>query len=211
MRTVLCYGDSNTWGYVPGSGKRYDRAVRWPGVFQATLGPDFAVVEEGLNSRTTVLDDPTRPAGKNGLAYLRPCLDSHAPLDLVILMLGTNDLKHRYGMSAFDIAQNVSALLGVIGQSDSGADGQAPPVLLMSPPHVGPLTELVDLYAGAEEKSRRLAVYYRKVAAEAGCHFLDAAEVVVASPADGVHWAADGHAALGRRVAEVVRGILTGR
>jgi lysophospholipase L1-like esterase len=208
MSTILCYGDSNTWGYIPGSGQRYPRHQRWPGVLQTLLGSGFVVIEEGLNSRTTVLDDPTRNPGKNGLHYLRPCLDSHAPLDLVLLMLGTNDLKHRFGLSGFDIAQNVSALIGVIQQSGDGTGEKAPPVLLLSPPHVGPLTAFADLFAGAEEKSRQLQKHYRAVAQQTGCHFFDVAEVVVASPVDGVHWEADQHLALGNRLAEVVRPLL---
>jgi lysophospholipase L1-like esterase len=204
MRAILCYGDSNTWGYVPGAATRYPRGQRWPGALQAALGPDFLVIEEGLNSRTSVLDDPTRVPGRNGLTYLGPCLDSHAPLDLVILMLGTNDLKHRFGLSAYDIAVNVTALLSAIGQSSAGEGGKAPPVLLVSPAHIGPLTALAEMFAGAEEKSRQLAHHYRAAAAQAGCHFLDAAEVVTASAVDGVHWEADQHAALARRLALAV-------
>jgi lysophospholipase L1-like esterase len=209
MKTVLCYGDSNTWGYVPGTGQRYSCAERWPGVLQTALGPDYHVIEEGLNSRTTVLDDPTRGPGRNGLTYLGPCLHSHAPLDLVVLLLGTNDLKHRFGLSAYDIAVNVTALLGVIAQSGSGPDGKAPPVLLLSPPHVGPLTALADIFDGAPEKSRHLARHYRTVAEQTDCHFLDAAEVVTASPVDGVHWDVRAHAALGNCLVTVVAELLS--
>jgi lysophospholipase L1-like esterase len=210
MRTILCFGDSNTWGYVPGTGQRYERHERWPGVLQATLGPEFHVIEEGLNSRTTVFDDPTRMPGRNGLAYLGPCLDSHAPLDLVVLMLGTNDLKHRFGLSAFDIGLNIGALLAAIQESGSGVGGNAPPVLLLSPPHVGPLSVLAEMFEGAVEKSWQLARHYRAVAEQARCCFLDAAEVVKASPIDGVHWDAAGHGALGGRIAQAVREILPG-
>jgi lysophospholipase L1-like esterase len=208
MKTILCYGDSNTWGYVPGTGLRYPRHQRWPGVLQQTLGPDFYVVEEGLNSRTTLMDDPTRGPGRNGLTYLLPCLASHAPLDLVILLLGTNDLKHRFGLSAFDIAANVATLVGAIVQSGSAPGGAPPPVLLVSPPHVGPLTALAEVLAGAEEKSRRLAGHYRTVAEQARCHFLDAAPVVTPSRTDGVHWEAASHAALAARLAGVARQVL---
>jgi lysophospholipase L1-like esterase len=207
MKTILCFGDSNTWGYVPGSGRRYDRSQRWPGALQSALGDDYLVIEEGLNARTTVLEDPTKPLGKNGLTYLRPCLDSHAPLDLVILLLGTNDLKHRFALSAFDIAQNIAALVGVVQQSGSGQGGKAPPLLLLSP-HIGPLTGLASMFAGAEEKSRQLAQHYRMVATQTGCHFLDVSEVVTASMADGVHWEADQHAALGEHLASKVQKIL---
>jgi lysophospholipase L1-like esterase len=207
MKTLLCYGDSNTWGYEPGTGRRYGRSERWPGILQAALGGGYHVVEEGLKGRTTVLDDPSRQA-KNGLAYLRPCLDSHAPLDLLVLMLGTNDLKPRFGLSAYDVAVNVALLLHAVKQGGYLSDGSSPPVLLVSPPHVGPMTALGDLYAGAAEKSRQLAPHYRAVAEQAGCHFLDAAGVVTPSRADGVHLDADQHARLGARVAEAVRSIL---
>ena len=98
MKTVLCYGDSNTWGYIGGTGERFAPEVRWPGVLQAALGGAYRVIEEGLNGRTTVFDDSIEE-GRNGETYLRPCLQTHAPIDLVILMLGTNDLKRRFSLS----------------------------------------------------------------------------------------------------------------
>lgn len=208
MPTILCYGDSNTWGYVPIKATRYGRQERWPGVLQAELGADYHIIEEGLNSRTTVLEDPTRGPGRNGLPYLGPCLDSHAPLDLVILMLGTNDLKHRFGLSAADIAVNISALITMIQRCQAGANNTAPPLLLISPPHVGPLSASAFVFEGAEEKSRQLAHHYQLLATQMGCHFFDAATVVEASQSDGVHWEASEHAKLGRRVAAVVRSIL---
>lgn len=132
MKTILCYGDSNTWGAF----RAQPRAMpdqRWTGVLQRALGANFVVIEEGLNGRTTVLDDPTKPF-KNGKDYLIPCVDSHAPFDLVVLMLGTNDLKHRFGMSAFDIGANVATVLGLVKQSTSSSAGGAPQVLLLAQP-----------------------------------------------------------------------------
>jgi lysophospholipase L1-like esterase len=210
MTAILCYGDSNTWGYIPGTAQRYPRHKRWPGLLQADLGPAAHVIEEGLNARTTVFDDPTK-VGKSGLAYLRPCLDSHAPLDLVVLMLGTNDLKHRFGMSPADIGANVATLLGVIATSGAGLGGSAPPVLLIAPVQVGTLSNLADLFAGAVEKSKQLGRIYREVARQGGSHFLDAAEVAEVSPVDGVHLDEQGHAKLGRAVAGAVRAILSDR
>lgn len=209
MKTILCYGDSNTWGFTPGSAQRYPADVRWPGVMRTALGPGFHVIEEGLNARTTVMHDPTR-IGRNGLPYLRPCLDSHAPLDLVLVMLGVNDLKHRFGLSAFDVAQNIAMLLTVIQQSPSGVNGSAPPVLLVSPPHVGPLPPgyFAEMFAGAEEKSRELARHYRAIAEQNRCPFLDAADVAKASPLDGIHLDPDSHRRLGERMAEAVRSVL---
>ena len=212
MKTILCYGDSNTWGYIPGTAARYPRDQRWPGVLQKLLGSDVQVIEEGLNARTTVLDDPIRGgAVKNGLTYLRPCLESHAPLDLVVLMLGTNDLKHRFGFSACDIAANVAALVGVIQQTGFGIDGKSPAVLMIAPPHLGKLSVLAELFAGGMEKSRELAPHYRAFAQQLGCHFLDAGEIVESSPIDGVHWPADEHIRFGTAVANLVGAILCGR
>jgi lysophospholipase L1-like esterase len=179
---------------------------------QHELGGDFVVIEEGLNSRTTVLDDPTKPF-KNGKEYLIPCLDSHAPLDLVILMLGTNDLKHRFGMSAFDIGANVATLLGLVKQSTCSCSGGAPQVLLMAPPPVGKLTvvgstNFPEIFGGAEEKSKMLGQIYRRVALEAGVAFLDTSEVIGSSDVDGVHFEADQHRKLGEAVAKRVRQLL---
>ena len=212
MKTLLCYGDSNTWGYIPGSATRYARHQRWTGVLQCSLGGDFVVIEEGLNSRTTVLDDPTKPF-KNGKDYLVPCLDSHAPLDLVILMLGTNDLKHRFGMSAYDIGTNVATLLGLVKQSACSCSGDAPQVLLLAPPPVGKLTPVgstnfPEIFHGAEEKSRILGQIYRKFAQEAGVAFLDTSEVIVSSDVDGIHFEADEHRKLGGAVARQVKQLL---
>ena len=209
MKTILCYGDSNTWGYIPGSAARYARHQRWTGVLQSTLGGDLIVIEEGLNSRTTVLDDPTKPF-KNGKDYLVPCLDSHAPLDLVILMLGTNDLKHRFGMSAYDIGANVAALLGLVRQSACSFSGDAPQVLLMALPPVGKLTPVgstnfAEIFRGAEEKSRMLGQIYRKFAQEAGVAFLDTSEIIVSSDVDGIHFDVEEHRKLGEAVAGQVR------
>ncbi len=104
MKTVLCYGDSNTWGSDPETGERFAPDVRWPGVLRRSLGEGYWVIEEGLGGRTTVRDDPIEGAHKNGRAYLRACLESHKPIDLMTIMLGTNDLKARFAASASDIA-----------------------------------------------------------------------------------------------------------
>jgi lysophospholipase L1-like esterase len=102
IKTVLCYGDSNTWGSDPETGERFAPEVRWPGVLRQALGEGYWVVEEGLNGRTTVRDDPIEGAHKNGRTYLPACLEFHKPIDLVLIMLGTNDLKARFAASASD-------------------------------------------------------------------------------------------------------------
>jgi lysophospholipase L1-like esterase len=207
MKTVLCYGDSNTWGYIPCTGQRHAPDARWAGVLRSQLGPEYHVIEEGLNARTTCLDDPTR-LGRNGMTYLRPCLDSHAPLDLVLLMLGSNDCKHRFGLSSYDIAQNVAVLLGVIQATPCGVGGVVPPILLLAPPHLGPFLALADLFLGAEERSAGLARHFRVVAEQARCHFLDTAAFVKVDPTDGVHLDELSHRTLGEHLAAAVRALI---
>lgn len=200
MKTILCYGDSNTWGFNAITQDRYPLAERWTGVLAQLLGAAYRVVEEGLNGRTTVWDDPIE-GYKNGREYLIPCLESHRPIDLVILMLGTNDLKKRFSVSAYDIAQSAGVLVDTIQKSAAGPGGSAPRVLLISPPVVGKLTEFADMFEGAEAKSLKLAEYYSRTAELFRCDFLNAAEVIVSSDLDGIHLEADQHLKLGKAVA----------
>ena len=204
MRTILCYGDSNTWGADPETGERFAEDVRWPGILRSRLGEGYRVVEEGLNGRTTVREDPIEGAHKDGRAYLTPCLETHAPLDLVVLMLGTNDLKERFGASASDIAQGAASLADIIRRSGCGPGGGAPEVLLVSPPPVGELTDYVEMFEGAGEKSVKFAGYYEQFAEQQGCHFLDASGVISSSDVDGIHLEAAEHRKLGEAVAESI-------
>ncbi len=127
MKTILCYGDSNTWGYDPVSEDRYPLAQRWVSVLARELGPEYQVIAEGLNGRTTVWPDPVEGEYKSGKSYLLPCLESHHPIDLVVLMLGTNDLKHRFGLSAWDIARAAGTLVEHDLPVSLGAGGDAAP------------------------------------------------------------------------------------
>jgi lysophospholipase L1-like esterase len=210
MKTILCYGDSNTWGYSPHTGERFPPDVRWTGVLRQTLGTDYRVIEEGLNGRTTVWDDPIEGAHKNGKAYLVPCLESHAPFDLITIMLGTNDLKQRFNILPSDIAAGAGVLVEVALRSAAGVGGKAPKVLLMCPPPTAATegTPFAEMFAGAQEKSQKLAARYRVVAEMLGCAFLDAGEIVVSSPVDAIHFEPDAHRKLGEAVAARVQQML---
>jgi lysophospholipase L1-like esterase len=208
MRTVLCYGDSNTWGYEPATGERFPEEVRWPGVLARELGNGFRVIEEALNGRTTVREDPVEEY-KNGKDYLRPCLESHAPLDLVIVALGVNDLKARFFASASDAADGAGILVSVAQRSGTGPGGGSPAVLLVAPPPVGFLAELAQMFAGAEEKSKGFSRQYRRVAEKYGCGLLDAGDVARASDRDGIHLEAEEHRKLGEAVAASAKGSLS--
>ena len=209
MKTVLCYGDSNTWGYEPASGDRFPEDVRWPGVLARELGSEFRVIEEGLNARTTVREDPVEEY-KNGKDYLRPCLESHRPLDLVIIALGVNDLKTRFFASASDVADGAGFLVAIAQRSGAGPHGGPPAVLLVTPPPVGKLTELAEVFAGAAEKSKGFPRQYRRVANKYGCELLDAGELVRTSDLDGIHLEPGEHRKLGEAVAARVKEMLGG-
>ena len=207
MHEILCFGDSNTWGYSPSTGQRFPRAVRWTGVLQAELGSGFQVIEEGLNGRTTVWEDPIE-GDKMGKRHLPLILESHAPLDLVVMMLGTNDLKKRFSAHAWDIAQGAGVLMDMIAASKAGKAGAGPPVLLIAPPPLGKLSTWEGMFEGGAEKSRELGRHYREAARLRGCHFLDAAEVIRSSDLDGIHLEEKEHRALGQAVAREVKKIL---
>jgi lysophospholipase L1-like esterase len=201
MKTVLCYGDSNTWGFDPETGERFPEDVRWPGVLRAKLGDEYGVIEEGLSGRTTVWEDPIEGDHKNGRTYLRPCLESHSPVDLVLIMLGTNDLKARFGSSASDIAQGAAGLAEMVLRSGCGPGGGAPVALLISPPPVATLTDMSQMFEGAREKSRLFTEHYGHFAEQYGCEFFDASAVIASSDVDGIHLDAGEHRKLGEAVA----------
>ena len=204
MKRILCYGNSNTWGYDPVNQGRFDRDTRWPGALRNALGTSYEIIEEGLGGRTTVWDDPIE-GYKNGQTYLIPSLASHAPLDLVILLLGTNDLKRRFNLSAFDIAEGARVLVGVVQRSGAGPQGRAPKVLLLAPPPTTTLTFFGEMFEGAAEKSVKFAGHYQRVAREMACDFLDTGAVIASSPLDGIHLEAAEQVKLGKAVAGKVR------
>ena len=210
--TVLCYGDSNTHSLDVAMFGRLGRTVRWPGVLAAELGPSAAVVEEGLNGRTTIWDDPFEE-GRSGRAYLGPCLASHAPVGVLVIMLGTNDSKLSFHLGATEIANGAGALVDLALRSGSGPDGGPPAVLLVAPPLLGPATAYSELWGFGMSAATvaRLASLYRLVAETAGIAFLDAGPIATVDPEDGVHLDERGHRALGLAVADAVRPLLAGR
>ncbi|MCP4140424.1 MAG: SGNH/GDSL hydrolase family protein [Chloroflexi bacterium] len=207
MKRILCYGDSNTWGYDPVTQDRFDDKTRWTRILSKTLGDNYEIIEEGLNGRTTVWDDPIE-GYKNGHDYLIPCLESHRPLDLIIIMLGTNDLKKRFSLSAADIAQGAGVLVRAAQGSLAGRQEESPPVLLLAPPPTAPLTDFAEMFEGADEKSQKFSARYKLIAKELGCAFMDTASVIVSSPLDGIHFEASEHKKLGKALAKKVRELI---
>lgn len=214
MPRILCYGDSNTWGFSSRPeppAPRYGRADRWPCVMASVLGGDSELIEEGLNGRTTDVSDPTHPeitgAGLDGAAYLPACLASHLPLDLVVILLGTNDLKAMYARSALRIATGAARLLAIVRDIGAGVGTPyaSPDVLLICPPPLGAMNHFVEMFAGGHDKARALPPLYAQVAGLAGAAFLDAGRVIATDGADGLHWTAGAHRRLGPAVAQTIR------
>jgi len=212
MKTVLCYGDSNTWGSIPGSETgRYGPDVRWPRVMAAQLGSGFDVYEAGLGGRTTVFDRLPRPF-RSGRDLIVPAMETCAPLDVVVILLGTNDVSLPY-LSVADIARGAGELVSIVrsGWEFGPEVDRAPTPLLVAPHIVGTLTPEDEMLSpGAVRRSRELGPALHALSTALSCDFLDLASVVEPSPRDPWHWEPDGHLAAARAIGEAVRRMLSG-
>lgn len=206
MKTILCFGDSNTWGYSPDLDRRYDESERWTMLLQSLLVNQYRIIEEGLNSRTTVFEDPFE-AGKKGLDYLLPCLGSHHP-ELVIIMLGTNDLKSRFNVTTSDISKGAARLVEVVKNFNPDFMKKPSEVLLIAPAHVLELDNGKEGWDGAQAKSEQFAHYYELRAKELGCHFLDAAKFIQPCDKEGIHWDIEQHQKLATKLSQLIPTIL---
>jgi len=198
-RVALCYGDSNTYGWIPVTGGRFPRDVRWPGVLGAQLGDGWHVIEEGLPGRTTVFDDPFDPP-RNGRPYLEPCLLSHDPVDVLVLYLGTNDLSPRFTRTAAEIARGLAVLVRIASETRYRAGG-VPRVLVLGLPRLGRF-EPSALYDGVAEKAERLPDALRAEPGLAGVELVELHDRVAYADGDGFHLDPDGHRGVGEAVAQ---------
>jgi lysophospholipase L1-like esterase len=210
MKTVLCYGDSLTWGYSAQGPSRHPLGDRWPGVLQAALGAEVMVIPEGLNGRTTAFDDHLADADRNGARLLPTILATHTPLDLVVIMLGSNDMKPYISGFAYGSKQGLARLVEIVRRHVYSLDAPPPQVLIVSPP---PLSATADpdfaaMFDGGIAESQKLAGLYRQAADEYGCGFFDAGTVARTTPLDGVHLDAENTRAIGAALAPVVRKML---
>jgi lysophospholipase L1-like esterase len=211
LKTILCYGDSLTWGSNPVTGGRHAFEDRWPSVLQKALGDQALVVAEGLRGRTTAYDEHLASCDRNGARILPTILYTHAPLDLVILALGTNDFKPAIAGTAVAAMQGMRRLVEIVRTCPlRDGTGEAPAILIVAPP---PLCETANseysaMFAGAVEQSSMLASFYADLADDSGCGFYDAGSVAKASPVDGVHLEAADTRAIGRGIEPMVRMML---
>jgi lysophospholipase L1-like esterase len=211
MQHIFVYGDSLTWGIIPNTRKRLPFEQRWPGVMEAALvgaGQPVRVSEDCLNGRRTAWDDPFKP-GRNGLAGLEQRMECHAPLALVILMLGTNDFQATHRNTAYLSSQGMAALVHAIRRAPIEPGMPVPSILIVAPPPSrAPRGTIAGKFQGAEERCEGLAAAFQQVAGELGCAFFDASSVTGTSDADGVHLDGEHHLVLGRALAPVAGGLL---
>ena len=211
-KRIMCFGDTLTWGWIPtiagAPTSRYPIEERWTGAMSAALGDGYDVLEEGLSARTTNLDDPVDQR-LNGSKHLPTALASHFPLDLVVVMLGTNDTKSYFHRTPYEIANGMSAILGQILTSAGGVGTiySAPQALLVAPP---PLAEMphpwfAGMFEGGHSKSKELSTQYENLADFFGIEFLNAADFISTDGVDGVHLTAQSNIVLGQAVADKVR------
>jgi len=211
MKTVLAYGDSLTWGMNAWTLKRHAHDDLWPTVLQARLGQGVNVVNAGLGGRTTMFDDHAAAADRNGVRLLPTILGTFEPLDLVIFMLGTNDLKPFINGSAIGAAQGIKRLTEIARTFPYTGGAKAPAVLIVAPPEaleLGPIAKFPLMSPRTAEWSG-LAPAYRQVAADIGAEFFDAAPIATADAAsDGVHLDAENTRAIGAALAPIVARLL---
>lgn len=211
MQHILVYADSLSWGIIPTTRRRLEFDQRWPGVMEMALnanGDPVRVIEDCLNGRRTVWEDPFKP-GRNGLVGLAQRIEIHSPLALVVLMLGSNDFQSMHPHNAWHASQGMLALIAAIRTAPIEPGMPVPRILVVAPPPIQtPKGPIAPKFAGGERKCVGLADAYRAVCAEAGCDYFDAGSVIATSPLDGVHLDAEQHRELGVALSGVVRPLL---
>lgn len=211
MKTVLCYGDSITWGTNAETNGRHAYEDRWPNVLQKALGPSVDVIVEGLRGRTTAYDEHLAACDRNGARILPTLLETHAPLDLIIILLGTNDLKPVFANNAVITGHGLKRLVEITRHHAWPMDMESEPeILIVAPP---PFCEtdhalLGPMFAGRIDDSYNLASVYRDLADELGCGFFDAGSVAKTTPIDGIHLDVENTRAIGRGLEPIVRMML---
>lgn len=211
MQHILVYSDSLSWGIIPATRKRLPFEQRWPGVMESSLsssGHRVRVIEDCLNGRRTAWDDPFKP-GRNGLIGLAQRIEIHSPLELVVLMLGTNDFQSMHDNNAWHSSQGILALISAIRTAPIEPSMTVPKILVIAPPAIRiPKGPIAPKFEGGERKCIGLAAAYQKVCEDIGCYFFDAGTVVTSSNIDGVHLDLEQHLALGKAVSNLIESLI---
>jgi lysophospholipase L1-like esterase len=203
MATILCYGDSLTWGSVPNGG-RYPKHLRWPTILNELLGKHHQVINFGLPGRTTIWNDPFLE-GRNGLSYLQAALETFGPVDILIIMLGTNDLKRYFNVGAYEAAKGVEKLIEK-SKMPNNHGFPHPTLVIIAPPNIlSPVGTKAENFDGAIEKSQHFHHYYQDVAVHNKCLFLNAAGVLQPSVVDGVHLDAQANEQLAQAIQTLIK------
>ncbi|MDR2865445.1 MAG: SGNH/GDSL hydrolase family protein [Spirochaetaceae bacterium] len=209
MKSVLCFGDSNTWAYNPETGTRYPYEIRWTSVLQKALGDSWTIIPEGFNGRTTVFSDPFMPY-RNGLEFFPAIIGSHYPLDILIIMLGTNDTKSVFDLPVHNITGGLEALIKAARGKAYGINGGDPKILIVSPAIIteGDQNKAVfDLrqFQGSAEKSIQFGAACKALAQKTLCSFFDASKIAFSSSIDGIHLTPESHKTLGLELAALIK------
>jgi lysophospholipase L1-like esterase len=211
MKNVLAFGDSLTWGADASTGGRHSFEDRWPNALAAALDGQARVFAEGLNGRTTIFDDYSIPTERNGAKALPMLLATHEPLDLVIIFLGTNDMRSHICGNAAGSAMGIARLINIVKTFAYKPGHNVPKVLVMSPPLVSAGEDALfnDVMSGAEALSKEYAAQYALVCEREEVAFFDVSRIVKTDPVDGVHLTAKDTRAIGESIAPVVKEVLS--
>ena len=211
MINILCFGDSNTWGYDPSTQTRFPNNIRWTGVLQNLLGDNFNIIEEGLNGRTTNVNEREEHAlgyyrdFRSSMDLISILIETNSPIDLLVVMLGTNDLKNNFNQSSDDISTNMKLVCEAIINNDYF---NSKPIILVSPTHINESSpNLLDSFIGTTEKSKSLAKQYKKIADDLDLFFVDASQSVKTNQIDGLHWDAMQHSDFANSIYSKVKSI----
>ena len=210
-KRILCFGDSNTWGYNAVDSSRFPKKVRWTRLLQKSLGEGYEIIEEGLSGRSAVSEDPLNE-GLNGFMYISPCIKSHAPLDLVMIMLGTNDTKERFSLTPNNIAAGIIRTASKIKGSLTGRDGKDPLILVVAPPSIGSGYKNADAFLSmgreCDTKSKEMIPFLKEMALLNGFEFLNTDELVTMNHLDYMHLDVNGHKKMAKAIEDKILKIL---
>ncbi len=197
QRTIVCYGDSNTWGSIPQLDERYPKSIRWPGALQGLLGENYDIISEGLPGRTFVISNPIKPH-RTGITHLQAILESAEPVDLIIVMLGTNDVKNTYNLTTEQISDHLLQTVRLIRKVSSTTK-----ILIICPPPIiiPETSDLDERMVRGIELFKVLPMLYKKISDDNGCGFINAGDHISSSKIDGYHLDADAHL----KIAQIVK------